>query len=182
MFSGSTVTGTIEGNIDEQGQTVIKGTIKIEKKIGGMLIKPVLQAIASYTSFSYEDFLDFDPSKLRVQITETNSVTTVENLKIRFKVYSDEVLQGTQEFSVKKVSGYYVLANPNSVRDWSMNFIDIADSVEYSFVLSTRTSSATMVSVKTYEQSNLFSATSYRHVCGGGDSEVVVCDPAGTPN
>jgi len=76
------------------------------------------------------------------------SGATIENNKVTLTVYDGDVSLGYRDFSVSLVGGEYKLSDPNVVKNWAYNFIDIGDSVEIDFKLDSETEGTTTLAIK----------------------------------
>lgn len=126
----------------------IPGPCKIESGVEGTFqaqlmreLRPITEMLAQSMGFTYEDWAALDPSDfaLTVQGSYANSNSA------SVTVMSGNQSIGSSTFALNNVGGTYTFANPNSVKAWSQQFVDLADSIKVELmVVETDTFSASI--------------------------------------
>lgn len=130
VFMCSTVAGCrwyVRGTCDVPGPSCqVEGGIEgsFQAKLMREL-QPLAEMLAQSTGFTYEEWSALDPSDF--SLTVQGSYVTAESAKVVLLDGSYEVAQST--FQVNNVGGTYTFATPSQVKQWSEQYVHLADSV-----------------------------------------------------
>lgn len=167
----------IRGKSEKTMGEPTKNTIEagIEGRMGRFL-KPALDMLADLGVYTYSDWEGLNPSEFKISIDETNSVSSIIQNNVLISVYSDDLILGQKNFGITKSGSHYVLSNPEAVKNWSLQFVDIGDRVVVDFEVDTKTRSTSLVTVNVHDKHGVKTSVRYEEVfCGGGKSEVSIC-------
>ena len=143
--------GTIEGGFEctvtQDGPNECKITGKVKgtflTKIQRDLMLPIIDMVASATGFSYSAWEGLDISSFSMAITGANSFANQASV-IVFDSSGSQI--GQNNFPVTANGVNYRFSNPSADKSWSMQFVDIGDSVDVSLIV--KESPSMSVSVK----------------------------------
>lgn len=92
-------------------------------------ISPLFEMIAQATGFTYSEWEGLDVSDFSLTLSGTTSASS----HALVKVYDAYNLVGEKSFSVTKSGNEYKFSNPNDVKNWSLQFVDIGEKVDVEF-------------------------------------------------
>lgn len=132
-LSGCSTTGSFSGEIEcpvnSNSGCTIKGKAEIQWLMSAErnFILPIMEMIASATGFSYNDWVGLNVNDFSMEVTGTTATSSSATVKVYDQSGS---LLGQSSFAVTKQLNVYKFTNPNSVKNWSTQFIDLAMEVE----------------------------------------------------
>ncbi len=141
--------------------TTVEGEVNGEFESSSRFLLSVKTLLATAGVFTSSDFEEFDPSEFYLEITEEESITTVENNIITLTVWDLGYVVATREFITKKEGTKVYFRDVRPVKDWAMQFIDIGDKLTYSLDLKTATDSSSVVSVSSNQGNTHLASTSF---------------------
>ncbi|NWO06680.1 MAG: hypothetical protein HLX50_13615 [Alteromonadaceae bacterium] len=116
-----------------RGECNVPGPCKVEGGVEGTMqaklmreLRPITEMLAQSMGFTYEDWVALDPSDFAFTVQGSYATSTSASVT----VMSGNQSIGSSTFALNNVGGTYTFANPNSVKSWSQQFTDLADSIK----------------------------------------------------
>lgn len=95
------------------------------------MLRTISEMIASLTGFSISDWNELDVSEYEIELDASfGTIATIEGNVATVSVFSSESIIGTQEFAVTQIGNKAKFSDPVAVKNWTYQFVDIADNVE----------------------------------------------------
>ena len=105
-------------------------------------LRPVADMLAEAGVFSYDDFIELDPSEYAYKFEGA----TINDSRVKLSIYEGDYLLDSKYFAVFLQGGVYRFSEAESVKAYAESFIDIATKVEAS-ANTTKTSDRSTISL-----------------------------------
>jgi hypothetical protein len=116
----------------------IRGGVKGSVSSGGSLLRPVAELIASVSGYSYEDWQGVDFSEFEIELDGQFGVTsTINGNAVEVMIISANSVLSKQTFPIIQIGETAKFSNPNAVKSWSLQYVDIAEEVKFEFTTTT---------------------------------------------
>lgn len=96
------------------------------------LLRKVSSLVAETGIYTYEHYLAMDPSKYTIELSGTAN-SYIENSQATISVFDGTNLLGQKVTTLTKNGNVYKFADPQGVKNWAYNYIDIADKVDVKY-------------------------------------------------
>lgn len=152
----ATSTTTIEAKCKmTNGEAVCEGGISTTIKTSYIYkaLRPIADMLAEAGVFSYEQFIELDPSEYAYKFEGA----AISDNRVKLSIYEGDYLLDSKHFAVVLQGGVYRFSEPESVKAYAESFIDIATKVEAS-ANTTKTSDRSTISLL---ENNSVMATAY---------------------
>lgn len=94
----------------------------------------IAEMVASVTGFTYSDWQGLDVAEYEIHINPSFGATaTIDRNEATVKVFSSGQEISSRAFPVVKVGNIAKFFNPENIKNWSLQFVDIADNVEIEY-------------------------------------------------
>lgn len=125
--------GKIKGGAERKitnGQKEDRIYIEGEITFSAKLLRDARNLIASASGFTFEEWNLLDPSDYSLEIDNSfGSYTTINNNAAMVTVFSYGAEVGSKSFPLARAGNTLKFSEPNSVKNWSQQFIDIGDKI-----------------------------------------------------
>lgn len=127
-------------------------------------MRSIAEMVASVTGFTYSEWQGLDVAEYEIHINPSFGATaTIDRNEATVKVFSSGQEISSRAFPVVKVGNIAKFSNPENIKNWSLQFVDIADNVEIEYDTTVKSRLATPVSVQQQvkEQSEILATVTY---------------------
>lgn len=96
------------------------------------LLRRVSALVAETGIYTYDHYLAMDPTKYTIELAGTAN-SYIENNQATISVFDGTNLLGQKVTTLTKNGNIYKFADPQGVKNWAYNYIDIADKVDVKY-------------------------------------------------